>query len=69
MSFYCLISTEKDAALPPPLGSHGLCPYMFVSAFENHFYAVEKPLQCSSDHPAKSWPENFEMGYLEDRKR
>lgn len=42
---------------------------MYVSAFEHDFCAVEKPLQCSSDHPAPSWPQNFKMGYLEDRKR
>ncbi len=59
---------DLDAALPAPFGSHGLCPYMYVSAFENNFYAVDNP-GCSSDHPASSWPSDFRMGYLEDRKR
>ncbi|XP_037043896.1 uncharacterized protein LOC119079910 isoform X2 [Bradysia coprophila] len=60
---------SQDAALPAPLGSHGLCPYMYVNAFENDFYAVEKPAACQSNHPARNWPTNFKMGYLEDRKR
>ena len=64
-----LTMAEKDAALPAPLGSHGLCPYMYVNAFDNDFYAVEKPTECLSDRPASSWPENFKMGYLEGRKR
>lgn len=58
----------QDASNSPPFGSHGLCPYMYVNAFENDFYAVEKPSDCSSKRLATSWPKNFKMGYMETRK-
>lgn len=29
-----------------PFGSHGLCPYFYNYAFENRFYAIEKPDIC-----------------------
>lgn len=36
----------QAAAGPPPLGSHGLCPYFYNSAFENKFYAIQRPDYC-----------------------
>lgn len=52
----------------PPLGSHGLCPYMYVNAFDHEFMAIDKPNDCSSKRMATYWPEHFKMGYMEKRK-
>lgn len=57
------------ASNSPPLGSHGLCPYMYVNAFEHNFYAVEKPIDCLSTRAAFFWPKEYKMGYMENRKR
>lgn len=56
------------AAGDPPFGSHGLCPYMYVSAFENNFYAIDKPETCTSKRYVRYRPEKFKMGYMEKRK-
>lgn len=56
------------AAGPPPLGSHGLCPHFYNSAFEHKFYSIQKPNECFSYRPAPFIPEGFRMGYLETRK-
>lgn len=52
----------------PPLGSHGLCPYMYVNAFDNDFYAIIKPDDCVSKRMANYWPPKYKMGYMEKRK-
>ncbi|CAD7088698.1 unnamed protein product [Hermetia illucens] len=59
---------SQDAADRPPMGSHGLCPYFYISAFDHPFFAVNQPRRCSSSRPASFWPEDFKMGYLETRK-
>lgn len=46
--------------------NHGLCPYLYTSAFENNFYAVNTSL-CLSSRVAKI-PPKFKMGYMENRK-
>lgn len=56
------------ASNSPPLGSHGLCPYMYVNAFDHEFYAVIKPDDCVSKRMANYWPPKFKMGYMEKRK-
>lgn len=56
------------ASNSPPLGSHGLCPYMYVNAFEHEFYAIIKPDDCVSKRMATFWPAKFKMGYMEKRK-
>lgn len=56
------------AASDPPFGSHGLCPYMYVSSFENNFYAIDKPAACASKQFAAFWPQKYKMGYMETRK-
>lgn len=56
------------ASNSPPLGSHGLCPYMYVNSFDHGFYAIEKQHDCISKRLANYWPLNFKMGYIEDRK-
>ena len=47
--------------------NHGICPYLYTSAFENNFYAVNSPL-CLSSRVAAKLPTKFKMGYMEDRK-
>lgn len=59
---------SQVAAQDPPLGSHGLCPYFYLSAFSNDFPAVRKPAECGSRRMAGSWPVGFKMGYTESRK-
>jgi len=59
---------SQPAAGEPPLGSHGLCPYFYVSAFENNFFAIPRPPICPTLNPAQEWPQNFKMGYMENRK-
>ncbi|XP_055692306.1 uncharacterized protein LOC129795246 [Lutzomyia longipalpis] len=58
----------QTAAADPPKGSHGLCPYFYLSAFSNDFLAVPKPMGCMARKPARYWPEGFRMGYREPRK-
>lgn len=60
---------SQDAASVPPFGSHGLCPYMYISAFDHDFFAVDKPKECTSRGYAKVWPYSFRMGYFENRKK
>lgn len=50
------------------MGSHGLCPYFYLSAFTNDFTAVPKPTECGSRRLASQWPRGFKMGYTETRK-
>lgn len=59
----------QDAASDPPYGSHGLCPYIYLSAFENNFLAILKPQDCKARNPVWNIPESYRMGYLENRKR
>lgn len=58
------------AAEPFPKGSHGLCPYMYISAFNNTFPAIRRPLLCllTGGDDCQNYPENFKMGYMETRK-
>lgn len=56
------------ASNSPPLGSHGLCPYMYVNSFDHEFFAIDKPTDCLSKRQSNQWPRNFKMGYMENRK-
>lgn len=58
----------QTAAADPPKGSHGLCPYFYLSAFTNDFLAVPKPMGCMARKLASHWPSGFKMGYNEHRK-
>ncbi|GAB0089200.1 hypothetical protein DMENIID0001_037040 [Sergentomyia squamirostris] len=64
---------SQIAAGPYPKGSHGLCPYFYNSAFNNTFLTISRPFYCllvgllsPSD---VDYPENFQMGYMEMRKK
>lgn len=59
--------TQQEAAADPPYGSHGLCPYFYISAFDHDFLAVPKPPTCSSSRAVKKVPSGFRMGYMENR--
>lgn len=59
---------SQVAAQSPPMGSHGLCPYFYLSAFTNDFVAVKKPQECGARSMARNWPQGFKMGYMEQRK-
>lgn len=64
----------QTAAGPPPFGSHGLCPYFYVSAFAAPFRAMERrPPGCPAskrDAPAaERLQEGYFMGYDEMRSR
>lgn len=61
--------TIQEAASDPPYGSHGLCPYFYISAFEHDFVAVPKPSTCSSNREAKTVPTGYRMGYMENRTK
>lgn len=39
---------DQVAAGQPPLGSHGLCPYFYTSAFVHRFAAIAKPSTCKT---------------------
>lgn len=58
---------EQVAASDPPYGSHGLCPHFYNSAFDNNFFAIDKPFECLSNREALKLPMGFKMGYLENR--
>lgn len=57
-----LCGRSQIAAGPYPLGSHGLCPHFYNSAFEHNFTA-NNFYQCASRRPAKNMSEDFKMGY------
>lgn len=60
---YCGFS--QIAAGPYPLGSHGLCPYFYNSAFNNTFYAIPKPAGCPiSNRLPPIIPDGMAMGYV-----
>ena len=60
---------SQVAASIPPFGSHGLCPYMYVNAFDYKFLAIPKPNRCPSTLETTTfWPENYRMGYLQLNK-
>jgi len=60
---YCGII--QIAAGPYPLGSHGLCPYFYNSAFSNKFYAIPKPEICiPSNRLPTNLPDGLAMGYV-----
>lgn len=56
----------QPAAGPPPLSSHGMCPYFYNSAFKNDFKA-DNVENCVSNRMVKEMPEGFKMGYMEKR--
>lgn len=60
---------SQDAAGPYPKGSHGLCPYIFNSAFKHDFLAMPNKQGCETKRLAPAWPKGFRMGYFMDRKR
>jgi hypothetical protein len=58
----------QAAAGPFPKGSHGLCPYIYNSAFKNDFFAEERPNYCPVGPRGQlSYPEGYTMGYMEPR--
>ncbi|XP_053659171.1 pancreatic lipase-related protein 2-like [Anopheles marshallii] len=59
---------SQDAAGPYPKGSHGLCPYIYNSAFKYDFLAMPNKQNCETKRLAPAWPKGFRMGYFMDRK-
>ncbi|KAG5667338.1 hypothetical protein PVAND_015321 [Polypedilum vanderplanki] len=57
---------SQPGARPFPYGSHGLCPYIFLSSFENDF-KQDNYYNCTSDRLAKDLPDNLIMGPMETR--
>ncbi|XP_055539950.1 lipase member H-like [Wyeomyia smithii] len=55
---------SQIAAGPFPKGSHGLCPYFYISAFTHNFYAEPKPKDCTSSRYTGIWPSGYKMGYF-----
>ena len=59
---------SQPGAEDPPYGSHGLCVYYYLLAFDRGFYAHKKPNMCTARNPVAKWPIHFKMGYTETRK-
>jgi hypothetical protein len=61
--------SSQPAAGPYPLGSHGLCPYFYNSAFDHEFIA-DNQFKCTSANQANitSNPK-VRMGYLGENDR
>ncbi|ETN65590.1 triacylglycerol lipase [Anopheles darlingi] len=59
---------RQAAAGPPPLGSHGLCPVFYNLAFEQQFLAQPKAPECLALGEVATYPRNYRMGYMENRK-
>ena len=59
--------SSQKAAGPFPLGSHGLCPHFYNSAFKHNFTA-NNFYNCTSWREAKDLPEDFGMGYEKTSK-
>lgn len=64
---------SQVAAGSPPLGSHGLCPVFYNSAFTHQFVAIPRPEQCPvvSEKPEPKLPVygSYFMGYRENVPR
>lgn len=52
---------SQPAAAAPPFGSHGLCPYVYLDAFEHRYPAVRRPAEC----PASKRPEVVDLEVLD----
>ena len=60
---------SQIASSDPPCNSHGLCPYMYVNAFDYNFIAIPKPKRCPSIAATPTiFPVNYRMGYLQPGK-
>ena len=59
--------TRQPAAGAYPLGSHGLCPYFYNSAFE-HKFVSNNYFKCASANEAKN-VSDVQMGYLGHENR
>jgi hypothetical protein len=46
----------------PPYGSHGLCPYFYLLAFEQNFVR-NNYYNCFSDREITNYPNDLKMGY------
>jgi hypothetical protein len=57
---------SQPAAGPYPMGSHGLCPYFYNSAFD-HEFLPNNHSKCNS--PKQSNVTNVRMGYLGQESR
>lgn len=57
---------RQVGAGPFPMGSHGLCPYMFLKSFQHDFVASSIH-RCKSSRHAKDLPSNYIMGVRETR--
>jgi hypothetical protein len=64
----CGITQNAAAGDKREFRSHGLCPLFYNSAFTHDYLAIEKPDKCEATQLASNWPENFKMGYMEQRK-
>lgn len=53
----------QAAAGPYPLGSHGLCPYIYNLSFD-HKFVPNNLYQCSSSRPANITTEDVRLGYV-----
>jgi len=56
---------SQAASGPPPLASHGLCPYFYNLAF-TYDYTFNNYYGCSSPRMVKNPPSNVKMGYFLD---
>lgn len=63
---YC--GWSQVGALAYPNGSHGLCNYYYNSAFENDFLE-NNFYKCAPTKLVSQLPDNFTMGYLEQRRK
>ena len=63
---------RQIGAQRPPLGSHGLCPIFYNSAFRNDFVAIPKRLVCPVGplemFRKPNYPKGYKMGYMESDK-
>lgn len=62
----------QTAAGAPPMGSHGLCPHFYNSAFRNKFRAIAKPNNCPTSLRAVNQTyidAGYHMGYEENRTK
>lgn len=61
-----LCGNRQLGARPFPYGSHGLCPYIFLSSFKMDFHP-NNMYNCSSPRMAQDFPNDLKMGPREDR--
>lgn len=60
---------SQAAAGAPPMGSHGLCPYLYTLAFNTSYVPNNSYYSCTSTRLMKNLTNDVRMGYTANFNR